>query len=91
MGISKRCKRCSNDLLLEFFHKNKQTPDGLNIYCKTCSREQVDLSRARQKALVEKGKRAEDIPNRDPYVVNGEKGISLRCTHCNGKLFVLTD
>lgn len=44
---TKVCKRCGQELPVEYFSKNKATKDGLQLYCKDCQKETVRLSRER--------------------------------------------
>lgn len=37
-NITKFCPKCKKDILVEFFTKNKNTRDGLSVYCRECHR-----------------------------------------------------
>lgn len=37
----KRCTKCGETKPLDAFHRNKRKPDGLEIYCKPCRKEQA--------------------------------------------------
>ena len=44
---TKICKKCGQELPLEYFNKNRATKDGLQIYCKDCQKLLVKLRRER--------------------------------------------
>ena len=44
---TKVCKKCGQELPLEYFNKNRATKDGLQIYCKDCQKLLVKLRRER--------------------------------------------
>lgn len=37
----KTCSKCKRELSRDSFHKNYKAPDGLNYYCKSCSRKHM--------------------------------------------------
>lgn len=51
----KTCKSCDNSFPVSDFYKRKSNADGLNSYCKHCSRKSTAESRARLKACKELG------------------------------------
>lgn len=36
---TKKCSKCGKEKLVSLFNKDKNKPDGLNSYCKACTRE----------------------------------------------------
>lgn len=46
---TKVCKKCGQELPVEYFNKNRATKDGLQIYCKDCQKLLVKLRRERDK------------------------------------------
>lgn len=46
---TKVCKRCGQELPVEYFCKNHLAKDGLQIYCKDCQKKMVAESRRRRK------------------------------------------
>lgn len=44
---TKVCKRCGQELPVEYFSKNRATKDGLQLYCKDCQKETMRLARER--------------------------------------------
>ena len=46
---TKVCKKCGQELPLEYFSKNARTKDGLQIYCKDCQKALVKERRERDK------------------------------------------
>lgn len=46
-GLTKLCKRCSRDLSLTSFARNRSTLDGLQFYCRACA---ADIYKERQAA-----------------------------------------
>lgn len=56
---TKVCKRCGQELPVEYFGKNRATKDGLQLYCKDCQKETVRLRRERDKENLLKMKQGE--------------------------------
>ena len=57
---TKICKKCGQELPIEYFGKNRATKDGLQIYCKDCQKAQVYQSRERNKENLIKMAKGED-------------------------------
>lgn len=57
---TKVCKKCGQELPVEYFGKNNSTKDGLQIYCKDCQKALVKKSRERNKENLLKMARGED-------------------------------
>ena len=46
---TKICKKCGQELPIEYFNKNRATKDRLQIYCKDCQKALVKQRRERDK------------------------------------------
>ena len=51
---TKVCKKCGQELPLEYFSKNTRAKDGLQIYCKDCQKALVKARRERDKDNLRK-------------------------------------
>jgi len=51
-SIMKKCKTCKEIKFLSEFHKNKYYKDGLNYFCKECSRERTKKYKKTKEGLV---------------------------------------
>lgn len=56
---TKVCKKCGQELPVEYFSKNNAMKDGLQSYCKDCQKVQVKESRERNKENLLKMARGE--------------------------------
>lgn len=57
---TKVCKRCGQELPVEYFSKNNAMKDGLQSYCKDCTKELVKQSRERNKENLIKMAKGEE-------------------------------
>ena len=60
---TKVCKKCGQELPLEYFSKNARAKDGLQIYCKDCQKALVKARRERDKENLLKHFQEEIIGN----------------------------
>lgn len=51
---TKVCKKCGQELPLEYFSKNSRAKDGLQIYCRDCQKALVKARRERDKDNLRK-------------------------------------
>jgi len=60
---TKVCKKCGQELPIEYFSKNRATKDGLQIYCKDCQKTWMNQKRERDKEKLIKMARGEAVDN----------------------------
>lgn len=65
---SKRCSSCKASLPLDAFTKDKKRPDGLNVYCRTCTRSKNQASYQRNASNERARKAAAYAENRDRFL-----------------------
>ena len=58
---TKVCKKCGQELPVEYFGKNSATKDGLQIYCKDCQKTWVKQKRERDKEKLIKMAKGEVV------------------------------
>lgn len=92
---TKLCLRCTRDLLVAEFSRHKGRPDGLQAYCKTCTRaaNAASLTKNRDRANVETpaSKRCARCgvtrPAADFYRDRRRRdGLYANCKFCHGKV-----
>ena len=85
---TKICKKCGQELPVEYFSKNRATKDGLQIYCKDCQKAQVYQSRERNKENLIKMAKGEDS---NEVKKDQREGIWERKSEARACLDVLPD
>jgi hypothetical protein len=79
---TKICSRCRKELPLDMFGKSKNRSDGLNIYCKECSRIKwkqcynSDVEHSRERARNDNDKRVNTFQRKG--VARGNRGMLKR-------------
>lgn len=79
----KKCGKCKIEKILEYFHKSKQSKDGLFIWCKDCvkkynqspKRKQYYRNYDKKPEVIEKKRRQNKLPERKQYRKNWRKTI----------------